>query len=89
MTGPGRDDRLAEPFHVVEQVLAAGLAQHRTEHVAEQPHVAAHRPGQFLPVGVAGRSPRRPASRRAGSRLSVSLLFVSGLTAPAYWSGRS
>ena len=51
--GRGRDDRLAQPFHVVEQILAAGFAQHLAEHVAEQPDVTAHPPGQLLPVGVA------------------------------------
>lgn len=52
----GRDDRLAQPFHVVEQILAAGVAQHLAEHVAEQPDVPAHPPGQLLPVGVTGRA---------------------------------
>ena len=54
----GRDDRLAQPFHVVEQILAAGVAQHLAEHVAEQPDVPAHPPGQLLPVGVTGRAAR-------------------------------
>ena len=54
VAGPGRDDRLAQSFHVIEQILAAGLAQHRAQHVAEQPDVTAHPPGQLLPVGVAG-----------------------------------
>ena len=51
-----RDDRLAQPFHVVEQILSAGVAEHLAEHVAEQPDVPAHPPGQLLPVGVTGRA---------------------------------
>ena len=45
VAGPGRDHRLAQSLDVVEQVLAAGLAQHLAEHVAEQPDIAAHPPG--------------------------------------------
>ena len=45
VAGPGGDHRLAQPLDVVEQILAAGLAQHLAEQIAEQPDIAAHPPG--------------------------------------------
>ena len=47
---PGRDDRAAQPLGVVEQVLAARLADHLTEQVAKQPDIPAQWDGQFLAV---------------------------------------
>ena len=47
---PGRDDRTAQPFDVVEQVLAARLADHLTEQVTEEPDIPAQRDGQLLAV---------------------------------------
>ena len=51
----GVDHRVPQPLGVVQQLLAAGLAQHLAQQAAEQPHVAAQRRGQLLPVGVPGR----------------------------------
>ena len=39
---PRRDDQVPEMLHVIEQVLAAGLAEHIAEHATEQPDIAAH-----------------------------------------------
>ena len=47
---PGLDDRAAQPFHVVEQVLAAGFADHLTEQVTEEPDIPAQWDGQLGPV---------------------------------------
>ncbi len=47
---PGRDDRAPQPFHVVEQVLAAGLADHLAEQVPEQPDIPAQWDRQLGPV---------------------------------------
>ncbi len=49
---PGRDDRAAQPLHVVEQVLAAGFADHLAEQVTEEPDIPAQRDRQLLPVGL-------------------------------------
>jgi len=54
---PGRDDRVPQPFHVVEQILAAGLADHLAEQVTEKPDVPAHQRGQLLPVRLPGHAP--------------------------------
>ena len=51
----GVDNRVPQPLGVVQQLLAAGFAQHLAQQAAEQPHVAAQRRGQLLPVGVPGR----------------------------------
>ena len=48
----GRDDGVPEPFDVVEQFLAAGLAERVAEQPAEQPDIAAHRRRHVLTVGV-------------------------------------
>ena len=55
---PGVDDRAPQPFHVVQQALAAGFAEHLAEQVAEQAYVPAHRRRHVLAVGV----PAHPAS---------------------------
>ncbi len=49
---PGVDDRAPQPFHVVQQALAAGFAEHLAEQVAEQAYVPAHRRRHVLAVGV-------------------------------------
>ena len=51
------DDRVPQAFHVVEQILAARLADHLAEQVAEEPHILAHQRGQLLPVRLPGHAP--------------------------------
>ena len=47
-----RDDGVPQALGVVEQFLAAGLAQHLAEQVAEQADIPAHRRRHVLAVGV-------------------------------------
>jgi hypothetical protein len=49
---PGSDDRPPQPFHVIEQLLAARLSQHLAEQVSEQADIPAHRLRHVLTVGV-------------------------------------
>jgi hypothetical protein len=61
---------MPQPLHVVEQVLASGLAQYLSEKVAEQTDIPAHRRRYVLTVGV----PAHPAS--------VATLNVPGAGSP-------
>ena len=64
---PGRDDRAAQPFHVVEQALAARLADHLAEQVAEQPDIPAQWDGQFLAVRFPAHCPQPSAVQIPGT----------------------
>ena len=64
---PGRDDRAAQPFHVVEQALATGLADHLAEQVAEKPDIPAQRDGQFLAVRFPAHCPQPSAVQFPGT----------------------
>jgi hypothetical protein len=59
---PGRDDRVPQPFHVVEQVLAAGLADHLAEQVTKEPDIPAHQRRQLLPVRLPAHCHQRSAA---------------------------
>ena len=68
---PGRDDRVAQPFHVVEQVLAARLADHLTEQVTEEPDIPAQGDGQFLAVRFPAHCPQPSAVQFQGTGRQV------------------
>jgi len=64
---PGGDDRAAQPFHVVEQALAARLADHLAEQVAEEPDIPPQGDGQFLAVRFPGHCPQPSAVQIPGT----------------------
>ena len=64
---PRGDDGAPQPLHVVEQVLAARLAEHLAEQVAEQADIPAHRRRHVLAVGV----PAHQASVATAARATV------------------
>src|SRR5262249_36545665 len=59
------DSRPAQPLHVIEQVLAVGLADDLAEYVAKQANVPAHRCRHILAVGVPAHGASVACSRPA------------------------
>ena len=46
------DHRVPELLDVIQEVLAAGVAEHFAQQAAEQPDVVPHRAGHLVPVEV-------------------------------------
>ncbi len=76
---PGLDHRPAQPLGVVQEILAAGLAQHLAQDPAEQPYIAPHRRGQLLAVGIPGRRGGRRGSGMLAHRASLVRLYVTAV----------
>jgi hypothetical protein len=73
---PRGDDGPPQPLHVVEQVLAARLAEYLAEQVAEQADVPAHRRRHVLAVGV----PAHQASVATAAQATVAGTKGAGTT---------
>ena len=61
-----------QPLDVVEQALAAGLAEHLAQQVAEQPDIPAHRRRHVLAVGVPAHDARVATARPGAGRGPIS-----------------
>jgi hypothetical protein len=48
----GLDHRVPEFFDIIQEVLAAGIAQHLAQQAAQQPDVVPHRARHLMPVKV-------------------------------------